>query len=124
MFADKTETLELYISILGLDKRYERTLTTLELHEELALTGTVSVGRRIEEGIGRREKEEMVLFSSSSFIDRSPKRGGKDLITKETDPFSLDDQKFRRSISKPLRMSVRIYFTVLPRGRLSEFYKI
>lgn len=106
MFADKTETLELYISILGLDKRYERTLTTLELHEELALTGTVSVGRRIEEGIGRREKEEMVLFSSSSFIDRSPKRGGKDLITKETDPFSLDDQKFHRSISKPLRMSV------------------
>lgn len=57
MFADKTETLELYISILGLDKRYERTLTTLELHEELALTGTVSVGRRIEEGIGRERRK-------------------------------------------------------------------
>lgn len=30
MLADKTETLELYISILGLDKRYERTSTTLD----------------------------------------------------------------------------------------------
>lgn len=38
MLADKTETLELYISILGLDKRYERKLYSLglsELHEEL-----------------------------------------------------------------------------------------
>lgn len=104
MFADKTETLELYISILGLDKRYERTLTTLELHEELVLT-QFRLGGGSREGIGRREKEEMVLLPSSSSIDRSPfaQKGGKDLITKETDPFSLDDQKFRRSISKPRR---------------------
>lgn len=82
MLADKTETLELYISILGLDKRYERTSITLDSRSFARrswLTGTVSVGRKIEEGIGWREKEEMALLSFSSSIDRfgplSPQKG-------------------------------------------------
>lgn len=74
MLADKTETLELYISILGLDKRYERKLYSLglsELHEEL-------VGSREqfrwEEDRARnwmkreREKEERRLCCLSSLL--------------------------------------------------------
>lgn len=55
MLADKTETLELYISILGLDKRYERKLYSLglsELHEEL-------VGSREQFRLGGRSSKEL-----------------------------------------------------------------
>lgn len=74
------------------------------------LTGTVSVGRKIEEGIGWREKEEMALLSFSSSIDRFgplyPK-GAKDQITKETDPF--DDFGFKSFVDRFLEaMSLRV----------------
>lgn len=92
VLADKTETLELYISILGLDKRYERKLYSLglsELHEELV--GSREQFRWEEDRARnwieteREREEERRLCCLSSSIDRfgplCPK-GAKDLITK------------------------------------------
>lgn len=94
MLADKTETLELYISILGLDKRYERKLYSLglsELHEEL-------VGSReqfrweedrarnwIETEREREEERRLCCLSSllSTVLGPFCPKGAKDLITKE-----------------------------------------
>lgn len=94
MLADKTETLELYISILGLDKRYERKLYSLglsELHEELVGSREqFRLGGRSSKELDRdRERErggETALLPFFPSIDRfgplCPK-GAKDLITKE-----------------------------------------
>lgn len=94
MLADKTETLELYISILGLDKRYERKLYSLglsELHEELVgsreqFRWEEDRARNWIETEREREGEETALLPFFPSIDRfgplCPK-GAKDLITKE-----------------------------------------
>lgn len=85
-----------------------------ELHEELVLTGTV--GRKIEEGIGWREREkeeeEMALLSFSSSIDRfgplCPKRGRRIWITKNDlfDDFGFESFVDRFLKAMPLRMYV------------------
>lgn len=85
MLADKRETLELYISILGLDKRDTR--ESLQPWTLGASRGIGAHGNSWEEDRGRnwmerereKEEEEMALLSFSSSIDRfgplCPKRG-------------------------------------------------
>lgn len=115
MLADKTETLELYISILGLDKRYERKLYSLglsELHEEL-------VGSREQFRLGGRSSKELdrdrererggetallPFFFYRPFWAPLPKRGeGSD---NEEDPF--DDFGFERFLDRFLEAMFRM----------------
>lgn len=116
MLADKTETLELYISILGLDKRYERKLYSLglsELHEELVgsreqFRWEEDRARNWIETEREREGEETALLPFFPSIDRFgpllPKRGeGSD---NEGDPF--DDFGFERFLDRFLEAMFRI----------------
>lgn len=115
VLADKTETLELYISILGLDKRYERTSTTLD-SRSFARRSWLAHGNSFgwEEDRGRNWMERegrdgfvvFLLFYRSFWAPFAPK-GAKDQITKETDPF--DDFGFKSFVDRFLEaMSLRV----------------
>lgn len=82
-----------------------------ELHEELVLTGTV--GRKIEEGIGWRERKGrrgdgfvVFLLFYRSFWAPLPEKGAKDLITKNDlfDDFGFESFVDRFLKAMPLRM--------------------
>lgn len=117
MLADKRETLELYISILGLDKRDTR--ESLQPWTLGASRGIGAHGNSWEEDRGRnwmeREREGrrgdgfvVFLLFYRSFWAPLPKKEAKDLITKNDlfDDFGFESFVDRFLKAMPLRMYV------------------
>lgn len=109
VLADKRETLELYISILGLDKRDRR--ESLQPWTLGASRGIGAHGNSWEEDRGRnwmeREREGrrgdgfvVFLLFYRSFWAPLPEKGAKDLDNEERSFWWFRFRKFRRSISQ------------------------
>lgn len=120
VLADKRETLELYISILGLDKRDRR--ESLQPWTLGASRGIGAHGNSWEEDRGRtwmeREREGrrgdgfvVFLLFYRSFWAPLPEKGAKDLITKNDlfDDFGFESFVDRFLKAMPLRMYVWEY---------------
>lgn len=130
VLADKTETLELYISILGLDKRYERYLYNLGLSE---LRSEELVGSREQFRLGGRSRKELdgerrkrwlcCLSPLLSIVlgPFRPKRGEGSDNEGDRSFWRFRFQKFRRSISRS-HVVESVLACLLPIGRSRIFF--
>lgn len=124
VLADKTETLELYISILGLDKRYERTSTTLDSRSFTRrswLAHGNSFGWEEDRGRNWMEREGrdgfvVFLLFYRSFWAPLPKRGEGSDNEGDRSFWWFRFQKFRRSISRS-HVVESVLACLLPIGR-------